>query len=51
MATQQKLAYYIYRGAAPESNIVVVKLRELSSNLREVLDFPKDIPIYNEVVL
>ena len=28
-----------------------MKLRELSSNLREVLDFPKDIPIYNEVVL
>ncbi|EIA30230.1 Ser-type protease [Candidatus Arthromitus sp. SFB-5] len=41
----------LVRGAAPESNIVVVKLRELSSNLREVLDFPKDIPIYNEVVL
>lgn len=41
----------LVRGAAPESNIVVVKLRELSNNLREVLDFPKDIPIYNEVVL
>lgn len=41
----------LIRGAAPASNIVVVKLREVYDTLRDALDFPKDIAIYNEVVI
>lgn len=38
------------KGGAPSSNLAIVKLREISNEFREYLDFEiNDIPIYNEL--
>lgn len=38
------------KGGAPSSNLAIVKLREISNEFKEYLDFEiNDIPIYNEI--
>lgn len=43
--------YGVVRGGAPDSDLVIVKLKEISNKFKEYLDFDtaNDMPIYDEV--